>query len=298
VGLWSRLRELALADVGALVRGSGGAQLAAFELLLLEADLGPAAAQQLVDEVTAALRRGELRGAAEVRTVLEHRLTTMLSAGASTDPGQIARAATGPTVVLLVGVNGVGKTTVAARLGGRLKAEGRAVLLCAADTWRAGAVRQLDEWATRLDLPCVRGQSGQDPAAVVFDALEAALARGLDTVIVDTAGRLHTHGDLMKELQKLARVAARRVPGSPHETLLVVDGSTGLNAVQQGKVFAAALPLTGIVVTKLDGTGRGGALVPLLGETGVPARFIGTGEEVSDLEVFEAAAHARRLLDG
>lgn len=296
MGLWSRIKTVALTDVRVLVRGMGRAELDAFERTLIESDLGVPATLALVGEVTEAVRRGTLKTAEDVRTVLESRLTALLVAGDGRDPGAIARAESGPTVVLLVGVNGSGKTTAVAKLAQRLTREGRSVLLCAADTYRAGAVQQLEEWAGRLGLPCVRGQSGQDPAAVAFDAVDAAVARGLDTVLVDTAGRLHTQDDLMKEVQKVARVVGRRAPGAPHETLLVLDGSTGQNAVQQGRVFAAALPLTGLVVTKLDGTARGGTVVALREALRLPVRFLGVGETADDLEVFDPAAYARRLL--
>ena len=299
-GLWSRIKRLAVTDVGALLRGLGGAELDAFERELIEADLGVAAAEDLVAEVGDRVRRGKLKSAEEVRAALEERLVAMLSAPArppgAPEPGAVTRAEPGPTVILMVGVNGTGKTTATAKLAHRLAREGRQVLLVAADTYRAGAVQQLETWAQAIAVPCVKGASGGDPAAVVFDAIEAARGRGLDTVIVDTAGRLHTQDDLMKELQKVARVAGRRLPGAPHETLLVVDGSTGQNAVQQGKVFKAALPLTGVFVTKLDGTGRGGTVVALARDLGLPVRFLGVGEGAADLEVFEPVAYARRLL--
>ena len=295
-GLWSRLKRLAVTDVGALLRGLGKAELDAFERELIEADLGVAAAEDLVAEVGDRVRRGKLRSAEEVRAALEERLVAMLSAPAASAPGVVVRAEPGPTVILMVGVNGTGKTTATAKLAHRLAREGRNVLLVAADTYRAGAVQQLETWAQAIGLPCVKGASGGDPASVVFDAIEAARGRGLDTVIVDTAGRLHTQDDLMKELQKVARVAGRRLPGAPHETLLVVDGSTGQNAVQQGKVFKAALPLTGLFVTKLDGTGRGGTVVALARDLGLPVRFLGVGEGATDIEVFEPVAYARRLL--
>jgi len=296
VGLWSKVRQLALTDVGVLVRGTGRAELDAFERTLIEADLGVAASLELVESVTGEVRRGRLKTADDVRGVLEAKLAALLAAD-DADAGRIVRATPGPTVVLLVGVNGSGKTTAVAKLARRLSRDDRQVLLCAADTYRAGAVQQLEEWAGRLALPCVRGSAGQDPAAVAFDAVEAAIARGLDTVLVDTAGRLHTQDNLMKELQKLARVVARRAPGAPHETLLVLDGTTGQNAVQQGKAFAAALPLTGLIVTKLDGTARGGTVVAMRRELHLPVRFIGTGESADDLEVFDAATYARRILD-
>lgn len=295
-GLWSRIRRLALTDVAVLVRGAGRAELDEFERVLLEADLGVAAALELVAEVEDRVRRGALRAADDVRVALEDRLTGMLAAGAPAAPGRLARGAPGPTVILLVGVNGVGKTTAAAKLARRLMREGRSVLLAASDTYRAGATEQLERWAERLAVPCVKGTPGGDPAAVAFDAAEAARTRGLDTVLVDTAGRLHTQDDLMKELQKVARVVGKKVPGAPHETLLVVDGSSGQNVVQQGKVFGAALALTGVIVTKLDGTARGGTVVALRREVGLPVRFLGVGETADDLEVFDARAYARRLL--
>lgn len=297
MGLWSRIKQVALTDVRVLVRGMGRAELDAFERVLIEADLGVAASMALVGEVTERVRRGELKTADDVHAVLESRLTAMLAADGGADPGRVARSADGPTVVLMVGVNGSGKTTATAKLGTRLAREGRKVLFAAADTYRAGAVQQLETWAERLGLPCVRGASGGDPAAVAFDAVEAALTRGFDTVLVDTAGRLHTQDDLMKELQKVARVVGRKAPGAPHETLLVLDGSTGQNAVQQGKVFQASLPLTGLVVTKLDGTARGGTVVALRRDLGLPVRFLGVGEGADDLEVFEARTYAQRLLE-
>ena len=294
--MWDRIKSLAATDVGVWLRETP--DLDHLERVLIEADLGVAAAEDLVAEVGERVRRGKLRSADEVRAALEERLAAMLAAPSSglAAPGAVARAEPGPTVILMVGVNGTGKTTAAARLGRRLRSEGRQVLLVAADTYRAGAVQQLERWAEALGLPCVKGAPGGDPAAVVFDAIEAARARGLDTVIVDTAGRLHTQDDLMKELQKMARVAGRKLPGAPHETLLVLDGSTGQNAVQQGRVFKAALPVTGLFVTKLDGTGRGGTVVALARDLGLPVRFLGVGEGAEDLEPFDAASYARRLL--
>ncbi|HVO34094.1 MAG TPA: signal recognition particle-docking protein FtsY [Gemmatimonadales bacterium] len=295
-GLWGRIRQLAVTDVGALLRGLGKDELRAFERTLIEADLGVAAAGELVAEVQERIRRGKVKTAEDVRAALEERLVAIL-AQPGVDPGAVARSERGPTVILMVGVNGTGKTTATAKLAKRLSGEGRKVLLVAADTYRAGAVPQLEQWAERVGVPCVKGTAGGDPAAVVFDAIEAAGPRGLDTVIADTAGRLHTQDDLMKELQKIARIAARKSAGAPHETLLVLDGSTGQNAVAQGKVFKAALPITGLFVTKLDGTARGGAVVAMRKELGLPIRFIGVGEGADDLEVFEPRAYARRLLD-
>ena len=294
-GLWGKLKRLAVTDVGALLRGLPKDDLRAFERTLIEADLGVAAAGDLVAEVAERVRRGKVKTAEDVRAALEERLFAIL-AQPGTDPGVIARGAGGSTVILMVGVNGTGKTTATAKLARRLAAEGRKVLLVAADTYRAGAVQQLEQWAERVGVPCIRGTPGGDPAAVVFDALSAAASRSLDTIIADTAGRLHTQDDLMKELEKIVRIAARKSEGAPHETLLVLDGSTGQNAVAQGKVFKAALPITGLFVTKLDGTARGGAVVAMRRELGLPVRFLGVGEGAGDLEVFEPAKYARRLL--
>jgi fused signal recognition particle receptor len=214
----------------------------------------------------------------------------------SGEPGTIARPASGPAVILIVGVNGTGKTTTAAKLAWRLQQEGRTVLLAAADTYRAGAIAQLQIWANRLGVPCVAGAPGGDPASVAFDAIDAAVARDLDTIIIDTAGRLHTQDGLMQELQKVTRVIGRRLPGAPHETLLVLDGTVGQNAIQQGKLFSQAVSPTGVIVTKLDGSARGGAVAALRRELGLPIRFIGLGESLEDLEPFDAGRFAENLL--
>jgi fused signal recognition particle receptor len=201
-----------------------------------------------------------------------------------------------PTVVLLVGVNGVGKTTTLARLAHRLQGEGESVLLAAADTFRAGATEQVRAWGARLGAPVVAGQPGGDPAAVVYDAVDAAIGRGATYVLADTAGRLHTQADLMTEIAKVARVAGKRLDGAPHETLLCLDATTGQNAISQARTFAAALPLTGLVVCKLDGTARGGVVVAVTRELGVPVKFVGLGEGPDDLAPFDPAAFAEGLV--
>jgi fused signal recognition particle receptor len=294
VGLWSRIKRLALTDVGAIVRGFKAADIEAMERLLLESDFGVAATTDLVELLEDGVRRGRLKSEDDLRQALVGRLTEILAGPG--DPGALARAVSGPTVVLIVGVNGVGKTTSIAKLARRLSLGGDQVLLAAADTYRAGAIAQLEIWAERLGLPCVSGAAGGDPAAVAFDAIDAAARRGSSVVIVDTAGRLHTQEGLMDELSKVVRVIDRKAPGAPHETLLVLDGTVGQNAVQQGKLFAQAVTPTGLIVTKLDGTARGGAVVALRRELSVPIRFLGTGEGAGDLEVFDPRRFAEELV--
>jgi fused signal recognition particle receptor len=282
MALWERLKRV-------FGRGATRERQAA-ERILLEADFGVEATEQILDQVAAA-------GDGDFQSALERAVLAALApAPPPGDPGMLTRAATPPTVVLVFGVNGVGKTTTIAKLAHRLAGSGRSVLLAAADTFRAGATRQLQIWADRLGVACVTGTG--DPAAVAFDAIAAARARGADTVLVDTAGRLHTEDRLLEELKKVVRVAAKQQPGAPHESLLVLDATVGQNAVQQARAFAAAVPLTGLIVTKLDGTARGGSVVALERAVRVPIRFLGTGEGLEDLEVFDAARFAHRLVTG
>jgi fused signal recognition particle receptor len=292
--VWSRIKRIALTDVGALMRGLNADDLESLERVLIEADFGVPATVELTQALEDEVRRGKLKTEGDLKRALQERLARMLVG--SDDPGTIVRADPGPTVVLIVGVNGTGKTTTAAKLGWRLQREGRKVLLAAADTYRAGAIAQLQVWANRLGLPCVAGSPGGDPASVAFDAVDAARSRGFDTVIIDTAGRLHTQEGLMEELRKVTRVVGRRLPGAPHETLLVLDGTVGQNAIQQGRLFSQAVTPTGIVVTKLDGSARGGAVAALRRELGLPIRFIGLGESVEDLEPFDPERFAENLL--
>jgi fused signal recognition particle receptor len=292
--VWSRIKRIALTDVGALMRGLNADDLENLERVLIEADFGVPATTDLTRALEDEIRRGRLKTEADLRRSLQQRLAQMLQGVGN--PGAIARSESGPTIVLIVGVNGTGKTTTAAKLGWRLQREGRKVLFAAADTYRAGAIAQLQVWANRLGLPCVAGAPGGDPASVAFDAIDAAGSRGLDTVIIDTAGRLHTQEGLMEELRKVTRVIARRVPAAPHETFLVLDGTVGQNAIQQGRLFSQAVAPTGIVVTKLDGSARGGAVVALRRELDLPIRFVGLGEAVEDLEPFDAERYAENLL--
>jgi fused signal recognition particle receptor len=276
------------------MRGLNADDLENLERVLIEADFGVSATVELTQALEDEVRRGQHKTEADLKRSLQERLARMLEG--PEDPGTVARANPGPTIILIVGVNGTGKTTTAAKLAWRLQREGRKVLLAAADTYRAGAIAQLQVWANRLGIPCVAGSPGGDPASVAFDAIDAAASRGLDTVIVDTAGRLHTQEGLMEELRKVTRVVGRRLPGAPHETLLVLDGTVGQNAIQQGKLFSEAVAPTGIVVTKLDGSARGGAVAALRRELGLPIRFLGLGESVEDLEPFDPERFAENLL--
>ena len=294
-GLWQRLRAVALTDVGVLVRGLDRDALERVERVLLEADFG-AGAFALVEQLEEAMRRGTLRTEGALRTWLVEAIAAQVRDAGSADALRVDVAGAAPAVILVLGVNGVGKTTQTAKLAWRLQRAGHRVLLAAADTYRAGAVEQLAIWADRLGVPCVTGQQGGDPAAVAFAAIEAAAARGADVVLVDTAGRLHTQANLMDQLRKVVRVVARKRPGAPHEALLVLDGTVGQNALQQGRAFADAVPLTGVIVTKLDGTAKGGAAVAVRRELGVPIRFIGVGEGLDDLEPFDPVRYAERLL--
>lgn len=293
--LWQRIRRFAMTDVGALVRGLNADDLENLERLLIEADFGVPATMDLVQALEDGVRDGRLKTEAQLREALVDRLSGLLASPGA--PDELARPTEGPAVILVVGVNGVGKTTTVAKLARRLAREGRKVLLAAADTYRAGAIAQLEVWAQRLGIPAVTGAPGGDPAAVAFDAIDAAVARGADTVLIDTAGRLHTQEGLMEELGKVVRVVKRRLPGAPHETLLVLDGTVGQNAIQQGRLFVQAVAPTGVIVTKLDGTARGGAVAALRRELGLPIRYIGTGESADALEPFDPRRFAEQLLE-
>jgi fused signal recognition particle receptor len=292
-GLWRRIKEVALTDVSVLVKGMDHDTLEDVERILVEADFG-SVGLELAEELEQQLRRGKLKNEPAARAWLAGRIAAYLPEGHAPDLN--LGDGMGPAVILVLGVNGVGKTTVIARLARRLAGQGKSVLLAAADTYRAGASEQLEVWAERLGVPCVTGSKKGDPAAVAFDAVEAAQARGIDVVLVDTAGRLHTHDDLMEELKKIARVVGRKQDGAPHESLLVLDGTVGQNALQQGRAFSAAVPVTGLVITKLDGTAKGGAVVRLRHELGLPIVFVGVGEGLEDLEVFDPESFTERML--
>ncbi|MBL8984883.1 MAG: signal recognition particle-docking protein FtsY [Gemmatimonadales bacterium] len=295
LSLWGRIKRLALTDVGALVRGFKAADIEAIERTLLEADFGVSATTDLVDLLEVEVRKGRLKSEDDLKRAIVDRVADMLKA--PSDPATLARPASGPTVLLVMGVNGTGKTTTVAKLAARYRRQGDSVLLVAADTYRAGAIDQLKTWADRIGVPCVSGASGGDPAAVAFDGLEAATARGASLVIIDTAGRLHTQEGLMDELRKVGRVIGRKIPGAPHESFLVLDGTVGQNAIQQARLFTQAIAPTGLVITKLDGTARGGAVVALRRELAVPVRFIGLGEGLEDLAPFDPRRFAEELVE-
>jgi fused signal recognition particle receptor len=294
-GFWKRLKRLALTDVKVIAQGGVDAgALERLEELLLAADFGPAVTARLVDDLRAQGERGLIRTPADFDRALVAGVAGALRTGAS-DPA-MSLAATPPTVVLVLGVNGAGKTTFIGKLAARLRAEGRSVLVAAGDTFRAGAIDQLRVWADRAGAEFVGATPGADPASVAWAAIDAAVARRADVAIIDTAGRLHTSDALMAELRKVVRVIEKRLPGAPHEALLVLDATIGQNAVAQARVFAASVPVTGVVLTKLDGSAKGGVVVAVHEAINVPVKFVGTGEGVGDLEPFDADAYAAGLL--
>jgi len=290
----TRTRAVLEMPVEDLVRGRRPlepADLDAVEEALIAADLGVPAAAEAVQVLRE--RSGEIAGggAEAMRAVLREELRRQLERPNTSRPFSKR-----PWVVFVVGVNGVGKTTTIGKLASAWRAEGRSILLVAADTFRAAAAEQLEIWAERTGAAFHRGAEGSDPSAVLTDGLRAACARGYDGVLVDTAGRLHTKGNLMAELEKMTRVAGREVPGAPHERLLVLDATVGSNGLAQGREFARAAGITGLVLTKLDGTAKGGIAVAVVRELGAPIRYVGVGESAEDLLPFDADAFAASLV--
>ena len=295
--LWQRIKDVALTDVTVLARG--GVDVSSIEQLervLLESDFGVPVTQRLVADIQRRATRGEAKSRDDFETALRDAVRDAMRAGRS--DAALTFAAEGPTVILVLGVNGAGKTTFIGKLASRLRGEGKRVLVAAGDTFRAGAIDQLKVWAERTGSEFVAGFPGGDPAAVAFSAIDAGVTRQVDVILVDTAGRLHTSAGLMEELKKVHRVIAKRLPGAPHESLLVLDGTIGQNAVMQAKTFAAAVPVTGLVVTKLDGTAKGGVVLAVHEALDVPVKFVGIGESAADLVPFDAAQFARELLEG
>lgn len=256
------------------------------ETHLITADVGVSNATAIIDELRKEFRAGNVAKGEDAMTFLKKRLKSRWDDA----DRSLATAETSPTVILVAGINGAGKTTSVAKIAKSLRDEGRSVLLAAADTFRAGAVEQLAIWAERLDVDLVKGAAGADPAAVVFDAADAALARGVDVLLVDTAGRLHTQENLMRQLGKIRDVLAKKIPGAPHEVLLVLDATSGQNAVNQAKIFKQAIDVTGIFLAKLDGTAKGGIVLCIRDTLDVPVKLIGVGETPDDVEPFDPDA--------
>jgi len=282
-------------EIKRIVTGSPkltGATLDELEAALLGADLGVAMAHQIIDAVKKAYET-QGSGGVDVFTIARGEVERSLLSNQSA----LRVEAGGPTVVSIVGVNGTGKTTTSAKLAHWIQTRGQTALLAACDTFRAAAIEQLKLWGQRLNVPVIAGDYGADPASVAHDAVTAALARKTDYLLVDTAGRLHTKHNLMQELQKLHRVMDKKRPGAPHEVLLVLDGSTGMNALNQAREFNKAVKLTGLVITKLDGTSKGGMVVAIQKELGLPIKFIGVGEQPDDLQPFDAKQFAKALFE-
>jgi fused signal recognition particle receptor len=293
--LWQKIKAVAFTDVGVLAVGMDEGSLEKLEELLLANDFGVSATMRLVDRIEELSRTGRLRTERDFLDAVEREIRAILDRGDAAQI-QLSTATQAPTVYLMVGVNGVGKTTTIGKLAYQLRRQKKRVLLAAGDTFRAGAIDQLRLWADRVGAEFVGGKPGGDPAAVAFDAIAAAQARAIDVVIVDTAGRLHTQDDLMSELSKMHRVIARKLDGAPHETLLVLDATVGQNALAQTRIFGRAVPLTGLVLAKLDSTAKGGIVVALKDEFELPVKLIGTGEGVEALEAFDAQRFATEVL--
>ena len=271
------------------------AHLDRLEEALISADAGVGLSVRLVDDLRNQVRKGHITTAEELRPAVREQLLKVLNEAEESEQSSIT--AGRPKVTLVVGVNGTGKTTTVAKLAKRRQEAGTSVVLAAADTFRAAAVEQLKVWADRVSAPVVHQREGADPAAVVFDAITAAKSRNLDEVLVDTAGRLHTRTNLMKELEKVRTVAAREVPGAPHEVLLVLDATTGSNGIEQAQQFGATAGVTGVVLTKLDGTAKGGVILAIADSLKLPVLWVGVGEGVDDLLPFDPADFVDSLLD-
>lgn len=300
MGFFSRLkegltktREGLVEKIQTLVTGRRKIDEALFEELeeiLIQGDVGVDTTMTLVDSLRRTVKEQRIEDPAALNGILKEKIREILG-----DQVPLVMASDGPTVIMVVGVNGVGKTTTIGKLAHFLKSEGRRVLLAAGDTFRAAAIDQLETWGHRAGVEVIRGQEGSDPAAVAFDAIAAARSRRADVIIVDTAGRLHTKSNLMEELKKVRRVIARELPGAPHEVLLVLDATTGQNAIQQARLFKEAAEVTGVALTKLDGTAKGGVVVAVKAEHDIPVKFVGVGEKMDDLRPFDPAEFVEAL---
>jgi fused signal recognition particle receptor len=263
------------------------------EYALITADAGARTTAEILERIRQRVDRKLVADAAEVKSLIRQHLLEILEAAARPAP----RVAEPPAVIMVVGVNGTGKTTSIGKLAHRLQSEGTSVLLCAGDTFRAAAAEQLEVWAQRTGAAIIRQQAGADPSAVLFDALQAAKSGGIGCVIVDTAGRLHTKSNLMAELEKMRRTAARVVAGAPHEVLLVLEATTGQNGLEQARKFTESVQVTGIILTKLDGTAKGGVVIAISRELNLPIRYVGVGEQKEDLLPFDPATFVAALFD-
>jgi fused signal recognition particle receptor len=302
-GLFDRMRQAvtrtreslseSISSVVALTREVDQASLDALEPRLLAADIGSATTAIIMENLRQRALRTGIESGAQLKQILKTELRQILDGVAR----PIQHPTTPPEVILMVGVNGTGKTTTTGKLANLYKSQGKSVLLCAADTFRAAAIEQLEVWAQRSDVPLIKTKQGGDPSAALYDALAAAKARGTNVMIADTAGRLHTKTDLMKELDKMRRTAEKLVPGAPHQTFLVMDATTGQNGLQQARLFTEAARVSGIVLTKLDGTAKGGIVLAIATELNLPVLYAGIGEKIDDLIPFDSASFIDSLVD-
>lgn len=302
LGLFDRMRQAvtrtreslseSISSVIALTREVDQASLDQLEPRLLAADIGSATTAIIMENLRQRALRTGIESGAQLKELLKAELKQILDGVAR----PIHHPATAPEVILMVGVNGTGKTTTTGKLANLYKSQGRSVLLCAADTFRAAAIEQLEVWAQRSHVPIIKTKQGGDPSAALYDALAAAKSRGTEVMIADTAGRLHTKTDLMKELDKMRRTAEKLVPGAPHQTFLVMDATTGQNGLQQARLFTEAARVTGIVLTKLDGTAKGGIVLAIATELGLPVLFAGIGEKIDDLIPFDSTSFIDSLV--
>lgn len=263
------------------------------EEVLISADVGVATSEKIIATLKQRLRDAKVKETQQARTILKDILSAIMD---GEDDLSLNFAPTPPTVILVLGVNGVGKTTSIAKLAYHYGKLGKEVLIAAGDTFRAAAIEQLEEWSKRVGAEMIKHQSGGDPSAVVFDAVNAAVARRVDLLLCDTAGRLHNKANLVEEIKKINRVIGRALPGAPHETLLVIDATTGQNGIAQAKYFQQAVPVSGVILTKLDGTARGGIVVAVKDLTGIPVKLVGMGEKQEDLQVFDPTIFVEALL--